>query len=184
MKASFLLRQNIKAILKARNQTAHDLAMWCRMDDSWISKILSDGPEDRARGIPLKHLDRIADFFGLATYQLFQPGISPLTERRKGQDRRGGQDRRISARRADLPAVRQLSVTPEDEAMLVELHALDYETYQRVKGWIAVARFGRSSGRGTAPPADPPPATSSRSGRGPRTPRTPTNRRGHTPPKP
>lgn len=144
MKASFLLRQNIKAILKARGQTAHDLAAWCRMDDSWISKILSDGPEDRARGIPLKHLDRIADFFGLATYQLFQPGISPLTERRKGGDRRAGVERRISARRADLPAtpIRQISVTSDDEAILADLHALTYEDYQRVKGWITVAKLG------------------------------------------
>ena len=180
MKANDLIKANITELLAARRHSQKDLAVWCRRKGPWLSKILTND----AREMPTKYYDRIADFFGLATYQLFQPGISPLTERRKGQDRRGGQDRRISARRADLPAVRQLSVTPEDEAMLVELHALDYETYQRVKGWIAVARFGRSSGRGTAPPADPPPATSSRSGRGPRTPRTPTNRRGHTPPKP
>ena len=147
MKASYLLRQNIKTILKARGQAAHDLAVWCRMDDSWISKILSDGPDDRARGIPLKHLDRIADFFGLSVYQLFQPGISPLTERRNGLDRRSGQDRRISGRRADLPTVRQLSVTPEDEALIERVHALTYEQYQHVLGWIDVARFGRSSGR-------------------------------------
>ena len=165
MKASVLLRQNIKAILKARGQTAHDLALWCRMDDSWISKILSDGPEDRAKGIPLKHLDRIADFFGIATYQLFQPGSSPLTERRSGHDRRSGMDRRISGPRLDLPRspARRIAVTPEDEGILAELHALDYDTYQRVKAWITVAKLGVGSGRKTAPPAEASPADAPRS---------------------
>lgn len=93
MKASFLLKTNIDALLKARHQSRHDLALWCRRSDAWLSKIL--GKDNR--NIPLEYLDRIADFFGLATYQLFQPGISPLLERRKGSDRRAGRDRRLSA---------------------------------------------------------------------------------------
>jgi transcriptional regulator with XRE-family HTH domain len=94
LKADRLLKHNIDALLKARGQTRHDLAFYCRRSDAWLSKIM-DAEEDR--NIQLEYLDRIADFFGIATYQLFQPGISPLTERRSGLDRRAGRDRRISA---------------------------------------------------------------------------------------
>lgn len=92
MLASNLLKRNIDDLLRLRGYTHKDLAQWCRRSESWISKIY----RHTNRGIPLKYLDRIADFFGLATYQLFQPGISPLTERRSGHDRRSGRDRRIS----------------------------------------------------------------------------------------
>src|SRR5688500_7789418 len=100
MKAIALLKRNIDAMLHARGQTRHDLAVWCRRSDAWISKIFTEpkaGRGDRAdRGIPLKYLDRMAEFFGVATYQLFQPGISHLTERRVLKDRRKGSDRRVS----------------------------------------------------------------------------------------
>lgn len=161
MRADSLLKHNIDALLKARGQTRHDLAVWARQSsdrkkvDPWISGIFTK-PN---REFQFKYLDRIADFFGLAVYQLFQPGISPLTERRKGSDRRSGRDRRLSARRDDLPStpIRQIAVTPEDEEILEELHALEYETYQRVKGWITVARLGAGSGRKTPPRGGTPP---------------------------
>lgn len=92
MLASNLLKRNIDDLLKLRGYTHKDLAQWCHRTEGWISKIY----RNQNREIPLKYLDRIADFFGLATYQLFQPGISPLTERRSGRDRRTGDDRRIS----------------------------------------------------------------------------------------
>lgn len=91
LKAPYILAQNIKSLLTARHQTAKSLAVWCRHSEPWIGKFLAG-----KREVQLRDLDRIADFFGLATYQLFQPGISPLTERRKGRDRRGGRDRRVS----------------------------------------------------------------------------------------
>lgn len=92
LKASELLKHNIDALLQARGQSRADLARYCRRSRSWMDKIFS---EER-REVPLKYLDQIADFFAIATYQLFQPGISPLTERRSGQDRRAWRDRRIS----------------------------------------------------------------------------------------
>lgn len=92
MRSTLLLQRNLESLLRARGQSQHDLAVWCRRSDSWLSKIL-DGNANR--GLPLKYLDRIADFFGIAPYQLFQPGINPLLERRKG-DRRKGIDRRVS----------------------------------------------------------------------------------------
>ena len=99
MKALPLLKHNIDQLLKARRQTRHDLAVWVRqsMDrkkvDPWISKIFTQADAE----FQMKYLDRIADFFGIAVYQLFQPGISPLTERRTRLDRRSWHDRRISA---------------------------------------------------------------------------------------
>ncbi len=91
MRADELLKHNIDALLRARGQSRGELARWCHQSRSWADKFMTEG----RRGIPAKYLDRIADFFGIATYQLLQPGISPLTERRSGT-RRTGRDRRIS----------------------------------------------------------------------------------------
>jgi transcriptional regulator with XRE-family HTH domain len=88
--AQRLLAENITALLIARNQKQKDLAFWCRHSEVWISKFLHG-----EREVQLKDLDRIADFFGLVTYQLFQPGISAVTERRIKSDRRKATDRRI-----------------------------------------------------------------------------------------
>ena len=121
MKASALLKHNIETLLRARDQKDSDLARYCRRSRSWISKLLSDKEE---RNIQMKYLDRIADFFGIATYQLLQPGISPLTERRVVSDRRSGRDRRIS--RA-IP----LSQKPGDVDLLDVIRALSREGRER-----------------------------------------------------
>src|SRR5688572_28383343 len=92
LQAGLLLKRNIDALLRARGQTRHDLAMWCRRTDAWLSKIMDP---NGARGLPLKYVDRISDFFGITAYQLFQPGISPLMERRM-TERRSGLDRRVA----------------------------------------------------------------------------------------
>jgi hypothetical protein len=91
MKAQILLRENIRSLLHARKEDAITLARWLDHDKSWINKILNGHRE-----MQIEDFDRVADFFGIATYQLFQPGISSLTERRSGRERRGGKDRRIS----------------------------------------------------------------------------------------
>jgi transcriptional regulator with XRE-family HTH domain len=131
VKAHYLLKQNVDALLKARGQTRKELAQFCRRSEAWISKIFSD----KERNIPLKYLDRMADFFGLATYQLFQPGISPLTERRSGHERRTGRDRRIS-RAADV-----LTLAPSLAELEAELKKLSPEEYNR---WVRRA-FGALS---------------------------------------
>lgn len=92
MRADRVLSENIAHLLARRGQKQKDLALWCRHSEVWLSKALKG-----ERDIRIKDFDRIADFFGIAVYQLFQPGISPLTERRNGRDRRKGGDRRISA---------------------------------------------------------------------------------------
>jgi transcriptional regulator with XRE-family HTH domain len=90
MVATRILSENIGSLLRARGQSQKDLAFWCRHTETWISSALRGD-----RSIRMKDFDRIADFFGIAVYQLFQPGISPLTERRK-KERRSGHDRRVS----------------------------------------------------------------------------------------
>jgi transcriptional regulator with XRE-family HTH domain len=91
LQALYILRNNIAGALTARRESQSALARWLRKDKSWINKFLNG-----TREIQLRDLDRIAQFFGLATYQLFQPGIAPITERRSGRDRRTGHDRRVS----------------------------------------------------------------------------------------
>lgn len=88
-KLLFILRENIRAMLAARNESQTSLAAYCRHNKSWINKFLNEG-----RGVQVEDLDLIAAFFGLDPYQLFQPGIARVTERRKA-DRRSGQERRI-----------------------------------------------------------------------------------------
>ena len=118
-KAHHLLKQNIDALLKARGQKRKELAAWCRRSESWLSQIFIDDE----RNVPLKYLDRIASFFGLATYQLFQPGISPLTERRVTSDRRVVRDRRVSH------AV--LSEKPGDVDLIHLIRSLSHEGRQK-----------------------------------------------------
>jgi hypothetical protein len=148
VKAHHLLKTNVDALLRARGQTRKDLAMFCRRTESWISKIFSD-PE---RNIPLKYLDRMANFFGLATYQLFQPGISPLTERRKGTDRRSGVDRRVSR------ATEMLAPTPSFAELMEHAKRLSPDEFRRFVrrafGALALVDEPRA-GRGRPDPAHP-----------------------------
>lgn len=117
MRASNLLKENIDALLKAHHQHRKDLAQWCYRGESWISKIFKHAN----REIPLKYLDRIADFWGLKPYQLFQPGIARSTERRQLQrrsavERRVGQRERIMLEvKADVDRVRSPKAEGHEE---------------------------------------------------------------------
>lgn len=160
MKANVLLKHNIDTLLRARGQTRRELAIWCRQSldkkvDAWISHIFTRPDQ----GIQLRYLDRIADFFGIAVYQLFQPGISPLTERRTLPERRSGTDRRITAKQlgATTTPQRGLILTADDEVLLADLHALSYEKYQHVRAWIVAAKLARNTAPDTKPHAAPAP---------------------------
>lgn len=89
LRATSVMRSNISALLTARRESQTELARWLKHSRSWINKFLNG-----ERQIQMKDLDRVASFFGIAPYQLFQPGIGQLTERRHG-DRRTGRDRRV-----------------------------------------------------------------------------------------
>lgn len=156
-KSLYILRENIRSLLDARGQDQKSLAEWCHHDKSWMNKFLNEG-----RGIRVGDFDRIADFFGLATYQLFQPGISRVTERRKGE-RRIGRERRIShtgrlashlqsevnkfprfARRADY----DLGALPASLRALVE------KVDREIAAWEAAQSRRQAAGdRGQVPPA-------------------------------
>ena len=105
VRAEILLRENIRALLYARREDQKSLAVWCGHAPSWISKVLSG-----ERGVATEDLGKIADFFGLTCAELFQFGISSLTERRKRQrraeaDRRSGQERRGTRRDTVHPSL-------------------------------------------------------------------------------
>jgi transcriptional regulator with XRE-family HTH domain len=121
LRALYVLRTNISGLLYHRKQTQADLASWLGKGRSWINKFLNG-----TREIQLKDLDRIADFFGLCAYQLFQPGVAPGSERRSGHERRGGHDRRVSHKERELRSLqeqldahrprRQQTTAPADQA--------------------------------------------------------------------
>lgn len=125
MKAELLLKQNIAALLRVRGLRQVDLATWCHCSEAWLSKILN-GQGSEKRGLPVVYLDRIADFLGVSPYQLFQPGISPATERRKMVDRRKGTERRIRHQQAGAGMrASDLHLTAEDVAFLLRVRSLN-----------------------------------------------------------
>lgn len=165
MKATHLLRHNIRTLLRARGQHYADLAQWCHKSRAWLTKILKEDRDDPTdvRDFRLKELDRIADFFGLAAYQLFQPGISPLTERRAGHDRRSGRDRRIGhSGIATMQPASGLQLTANEALLVVNARKLKYEQWLHVTGWIDTALLSRGIQPDTALPPVQPEATASR----------------------
>jgi transcriptional regulator with XRE-family HTH domain len=105
LRPDYLLAENIRSLLNGRGLTETSLAVWCGHRPAWISKILSN-----ERGVKIADLGKIADFFGLTTSELFSPGISLLTERRKSQrrtchERRSHEDRRRGERHPVHPEV-------------------------------------------------------------------------------
>ena len=105
LRADLLIARNIRALLSIRNVDGYALAAWCGHSPPWISKIISG-----QRGVQMKDLGKIADFFGLSVADLFQYGIDPLLERRRhsrrsGLDRRSGQDRRQTPNAERLPEI-------------------------------------------------------------------------------
>ena len=101
LRPDLLLAENIRTLLHARGIDAKALAIWCNRSSGWISKILKGD-----RGVRVKELGKIADFFGLTASQLLQHGISPLTERRHAERRQGGERRTGEDRRKPRDAYR------------------------------------------------------------------------------
>lgn len=134
VRAPNLLIQNIRALLRERGQKQGELAFWMKKTETWASQALNG-----RRNFQLQDLDRIAEFFGLAAYQLFQPGISPLTERRTGRDRRSGQDRRVSHVQRLEAAARPPKVEPlpsRDRELLAKINALPPELHDVIMAVI------------------------------------------------
>lgn len=92
MRADLLLRENINTLLFKRRHDQKDLAFYAGKSSGWISKALAGH-----RAFRVRDLDVIADFFGLRVWELFAPGISPLTERRRLERRKT--ERRLTKER-------------------------------------------------------------------------------------
>jgi transcriptional regulator with XRE-family HTH domain len=93
MNTQRLLLQNLRILIEERRVTQRKVAAWVGHHETWLSKILRE-----ERGLSLEEIDKLAEFFGLTGYQLCSPGISSMTERRRG-DRRSGRERRHGDRR-------------------------------------------------------------------------------------
>lgn len=130
MHANRQMKLNIDALLRGRRLARKDLADWCHRSESWISKIMT---LDSPREFPLKYWDKIADFFGIATYQLLQPGVNSLTERRKAQ-RRTGVERRIT--RVSVSGGPAFST----QSLIREVLSLDDEDLGLLRATIAEAK--------------------------------------------
>ena len=143
--ALYLLRRNIAELLRTRKESQHSLAFSLGHDKSWLNKFLNG-----EREIQLRDLDKVADFFGLSPYQLFQPGITAFTERRLGTERRTGRDRRVGhaarqALRVDSDVQRahprrkgEAYALSSNEMALIdharELAPADFEAFMQVLG--------------------------------------------------
>lgn len=94
LRGLYIIRQNVPVLMKARQLNQTDVSSWLGKGKSWINKFLKG-----TRQIQLKDLDRLADILGVATYQLFQPGIARSAERRISERRRRGERRIAHAER-------------------------------------------------------------------------------------
>lgn len=137
LKVNVLMKRNIDALLKRRGFSRRDLARYLRHTndkkaDTWLSHIMK---ETSVRELPLKYWDRAADYLGVSTYQLLQPGIGgAATERRCGMDRRKGIERRVGASLPERPGdvdvmqiIRVLSRPGREKAVGELMKILDQE---------------------------------------------------------
>lgn len=164
LKALHLLRQNVRALLVTRKESEALLAKCLGFKHrSSLNKFLNS---ERA-GFQMWRLDKLAAFFGLPVYQLFQPGISPLLDRRVDPDRRSGKDRRIGhSQRVMLTLAAELDahrpprkgahvavVTPSPKMAALNRLTEDYE--RRVSALLADAESGGQAAppRKAVPPA-------------------------------
>jgi transcriptional regulator with XRE-family HTH domain len=137
MRAARLLAENVSALLKKKGMKQTDLAQWCRHSDVWVSQFLRG-----ERNWQLDDLDRVADFLGLDTHELFRPGIAAETDRRVAQ-RRVNPERRVGhavrnavelAARIDPSRARKESGRehPPSLAQAAQLHNLIADFARRV----------------------------------------------------
>lgn len=121
------LKLNIKALLHAQHRKQKDLTDYLGVTEGWLSNILTKD----SRNMQLQYIDRMADFFRVEPYQLFQPGIVPDTNRRSGKDRRSGRDRRVSRAEDVLRPVPSMSSLEERLAQIRQMDPRSYQDFAR-----------------------------------------------------
>lgn len=143
------LRENLKALLAGRHIDQKALAFALRRHPTWINKFLKG-----TRTISMQDLDGLADVFGLSAFELFRPGISALTERRKGLDRRTGRDRRVSTQARLAHTIQQeLTHSEPPHGLPPGVEAALVDVQRAVSRVIQEANFGRQTARvGAAQP--------------------------------
>lgn len=100
LKGIWQLRANVKELIRVRGFTQQEVAIAAEVDATTFSKFLNGKDE---REIQLWQLDKIAELFDMAVYELYLPYLPGVhAERRKG-DRRSGRDRRVLAARNAHP---------------------------------------------------------------------------------
>lgn len=130
MSPNALMKANIDAFLRARGLNRRGLARYVlrthdERADTWISKIMKAENENREFG--MEYWPRICEYLGVSVYQLFQPGFSVETERRK-TSRRSGRDRRKLSVSADVARV------PAAVDIVDILNVLERERRERILG--------------------------------------------------
>lgn len=157
VKAERLINDNISALLTTRGLNQKELAQWCRKTEVWISFKLSG-----KRQWSVDELDRVADFFGVAAYQLLQPGIAKTTERRRGRDRREGRDRRQSAAQRvmhevgiEVESARAHGGASSNSALISEIRRLTTKHERELSDLISRADVGGRAARARAAVAAP-----------------------------
>lgn len=131
MRANPLLKANIDGLLRVQHRRKKDLAAFCWKSESWLTKILTESRRD----VSIVDLDRIAEFFGRHVYELFQPGIVGVAERRSGLERRTAKaDRRkTSPVRGMLPtAVEAQQYRPRQRTAIDGVPPDQLETFHRL----------------------------------------------------
>lgn len=100
------IRTNLLALLHRDRVTPAALSFACGHNRSWMSRFL----QRKRHELQLADLDRIADFFAVATYDLFRPSAGSITDRRKIRERRSGLERRVGhAQRTMLATAAELA---------------------------------------------------------------------------
>ena len=166
IRARLLLARNIHAILMARKESQSELARWCRKSPNWINKILAG-----KRPMHIDDFDRVADFLGIGVYQLFQPGISALTERRKPGNRRRGRERRIGHAERMIVLRDSVAIGDRDETtgrsaadITTDIQALVADFTTRAHSLLAPSDARRQDPRTRSDKPKPRPRTKRRGG--------------------
>lgn len=159
----YQLRENVRELIRVRGVQQNDITFALKKDPTWLSKFLQG-----QRPIHITDIDALAEFFGLSGYQLCQPGITAVTERRR-QERRSGGERRIGHVKRHLVKVadevqrahpRQVTSDQQETDATAHLHR-----QLRTKLAEVVALLAETESGGQTPVARTPVPATSRRGR-------------------
>ncbi len=157
VKALHLLKNNLRALMAARNMKPVDLARRIKRDESTISKWFKT---DLDLNIQMEYLDLFTEVFGLEPYEFFLPGrFDVLTERRSNEERRSGDDRRMGwplMTTTDVPRAKE-SLSPRLVEWVEIGEKLQGESFDQAVRWCRaqIVRQGLPPDRARPPGQTP-----------------------------